>query len=167
MAVSVEDPAAAVPPPPAPEDGVASLANTEIFLTYLRKTVAVVLGLGSSSAGVGVFEDRTSLEAARKFISDSQTRVILVQKIPRKGIHIAVAVCASGLILLVFVFFQKIMHRKMLRECLTATTLWTASSRFPQRLHTRRRIPAGKWKIRCSNFLYWAQLLFNGFIWRK
>jgi hypothetical protein len=77
-------PAAGLPPPPT-DDG-ASVANAEIFLAYLRKTITVVLGpgpLGITSANI--FEDKVSVEVARKFISDPQTRVILVQKLPRKG----------------------------------------------------------------------------------
>lgn len=85
----MEEPLASTAAAPAglpPDDGVAS-ANVEAFLIYLRKTVVLILGQGQNGGPIPstVFEDKQSQDAARKFVCDPQTRVILVQRIQKKG----------------------------------------------------------------------------------
>ncbi|XP_055327511.1 dynein heavy chain, cytoplasmic-like [Paramacrobiotus metropolitanus] len=87
----MEDPAAGAPAAvaavPAAVDDVNIAANMEVFLNYLRKTMVLILGSGqiaSTQPSPGLFEDRGSQEAVRKFITDPMVRVILVQKVQRK-----------------------------------------------------------------------------------
>ena len=84
----MEDPivpnAEVVVPPPA--DDSALSANLDSFLDYLKKTAQVVLGPGpSGTIRNHIFEDKASVDAAKRFITDTQTRVILLQKVYRKG----------------------------------------------------------------------------------
>lgn len=84
MAASVEE----FPDPAAlPDEAPGYAGNMEVFLNYLRKAGALTLGT-SGSADVlssAIFTDKPSEDAVRKFLSDPQTRVLLAQKIQRKG----------------------------------------------------------------------------------
>lgn len=63
------------------------LADMNNFLKYLRKVVPVCLeeDAVTSPAFETALADKSHLEAARRFISDPQTRAIFIQRSSTKG----------------------------------------------------------------------------------
>lgn len=66
-----------------------SLADMNNFLKYLRKVVPVCLeeDAPSSPALETALADKSHQEAVRRFISDSQTRAIFIQRSSTKGMY--------------------------------------------------------------------------------
>lgn len=70
------------------DDHSTSVVDADVFIAYLKKLVVTLLqenGEDLTSALISTLEDRTHLEAIKKFISDSQVSSLFIQRAITKG----------------------------------------------------------------------------------